>query len=602
MIKFCGPASVHEAPRSPSPAAPPLAGRGRSRAACARTPRHGGIRALPHDKARARLGTGSGARALWGEKTVDEHRPAASPAARRGRAARPFAFHPSRYAGADRGVRLYSSLPMRPNPDGKRLPSTGFDGDNMYMNENNHEFLQPNQSYTGQTAGGGGGGGGGGSTGGNGAGDEDYEIPPITPPNHPEPPLLHLMEHDSAGYLCHSLPHNGLINPYSYPELPTLMMSNMLAQDSHLVSSQMPSMQEMALHHHQQQHHHQHPDGSHFDPARNHPMINSSPPILPNPMSALSQLNPQLSRSVLPHGSPSPPGSKSATPSPSSSNQEEETDPHSKITGEKRPSSEMMKPKPKPQKKKKKKDPNEPTKPVSAYALFFRDTQAAIKSQNPNATFGDVSKIVASMWDGLGEEQKQSYKRKTEAAKKEYLKALAAYRASLVSKTYNDPVETKGAQTSQASPHMMSANPPLYSVPPPPQPSSPYLGPGAFPLAELQSYAGHAPRHALSQTLSQSQMLPSISASPPSSFQISPPLHPHQQLSLHQSSLLNQPIRMQQVQSQPIISHQMGLQASLHSPPPGFFPSPVRVSEEYWGIPVSRSPWPWSRPWSGSEP
>lgn len=77
------------------------------------------------------------------------------------------------------------------------------------------------------------------------------------------------------------------------------------------------------------------------------------------------------------------------------------------ITGEKRPSSETMKPKPKPQKKKKKKDPNEPTKPVSAYALFFRDTQAAIKGQNPNATFGDVSKIVASMWDGLGEEQKQ---------------------------------------------------------------------------------------------------------------------------------------------------------------------------------------------------
>lgn len=77
------------------------------------------------------------------------------------------------------------------------------------------------------------------------------------------------------------------------------------------------------------------------------------------------------------------------------------------MTGEKRPSSEMMKPKPKPQKKKKKKDPNEPTKPVSAYALFFRDTQAHIKGQNPNATFGDVSKIVASMWDGLGEEQKQ---------------------------------------------------------------------------------------------------------------------------------------------------------------------------------------------------
>lgn len=81
----------------------------------------------------------------------------------------------------------------------------------------------------------------------------------------------------------------------------------------------------------------------------------------------------------------------------------------------------------------KKKDPNEPQKPVSAYALFFRDTQAAIKGQNPNATFGEVSKIVASMWDSLGEEQKQVYKRKTEAAKKDYLKALAAYRANQLS-------------------------------------------------------------------------------------------------------------------------------------------------------------------------
>uniref|UniRef100_A0A2K6JSA9 TOX high mobility group box family member 4 n=2 Tax=Rhinopithecus TaxID=542827 RepID=A0A2K6JSA9_RHIBE len=79
-------------------------------------------------------------------------------------------------------------------------------------------------------------------------------------------------------------------------------------------------------------------------------------------------------------------------------------------------------------KKRKKKDPNKHQKPVSAYALFFHDTQAAIKGQNPNATFGEVSKIVASMWDSLGEEQKQVYKRKTEAAKKEYLKALTAYK------------------------------------------------------------------------------------------------------------------------------------------------------------------------------
>lgn len=79
------------------------------------------------------------------------------------------------------------------------------------------------------------------SSSGGGAGDEDYEIPPITPPNHADPSLLHLMEHES-GYPFHSLPHNGLLNTYSYPELPALMMSNMLGQDTHLLSGPMHSV------------------------------------------------------------------------------------------------------------------------------------------------------------------------------------------------------------------------------------------------------------------------------------------------------------------------------------------------------------------------
>ena len=85
-------------------------------------------------------------------------------------------------------------------------------------------------------------------------------------------------------------------------------------------------------------------------------------------------------------------------------------------------------------KKSKHRDPNEPQKPVSAYALFFRDTQSGIKLRNPNSSFGEVSKHVASMWDGLDPDHKAIYKRRTETAKKEYLKRLAAYRASLVSK------------------------------------------------------------------------------------------------------------------------------------------------------------------------
>ena len=90
--------------------------------------------------------------------------------------------------------------------------------------------------------------------------------------------------------------------------------------------------------------------------------------------------------------------------------------------------------KPKVSKRRKKRDPNEPQKPVSAYALFFRDTQASIKMRNPNANFGEVSKIVAATWDGLDPDSKGAYKKRTEMAKKEYLRALAAYRANMVSK------------------------------------------------------------------------------------------------------------------------------------------------------------------------
>jgi hypothetical protein len=44
---------------------------------------------------------------------------------------------------------------------------------------------------------------------------------------------------------------------------------------------------------------------------------------------------------------------------------------------------------------------------MSAYALFFRETQASIKAQNPQASFGDVSRIVASMWESMEANTKQ---------------------------------------------------------------------------------------------------------------------------------------------------------------------------------------------------
>ncbi|CAG7716258.1 unnamed protein product [Allacma fusca] len=179
--------------------------------------------------------------------------------------------------------------------------------------------------------------------------------------------------------------------------------------------------------------------------ASQSPMGNSH--MMHHPQNTRPQQS-MMGPSAPPGRSPTNSNSSPANPETTTSDDSDDSVPVSQMTPAlKRPSPEPVDSrsmsaaaaavkKPKAQKKKKKRDPNEPQKPVSAYALFFRDTQAAIKGQNPNASFGEVSKIVASMWDALDAEHKNVYKKKTEAAKKEYLKALAAYRASLVSKTH----------------------------------------------------------------------------------------------------------------------------------------------------------------------
>ncbi|XP_030631781.1 thymocyte selection-associated high mobility group box protein TOX [Chanos chanos] len=376
-------------------------------------------------------------------------------------------------------------------------------------------------------------------------GDEDFNIPPITPPTLPEHMLAHLPESESGAYhpLCPPVSQNGL-HPFHLQsmDLPGISVPNMINQDGGLLTNSLSVMQQMV-----------NSDSRYVG----HPQVDTvrarvqSGMVPQNQLTTInqSQLNTQLGLNGNngTHGSPSPPESKSATPSPSSSVHEDENDDALKMNGaEKRAATDMAK-KPKTPKKKKKKDPNEPQKPVSAYALFFRDTQAAIKGQNPNATFGEVSKIVASMWDGLGEEQKQVYKKKTETAKKEYLKQLAAYRASLVSQNYNDPGDVKVSQASQ----MLGPKPPVFPGAGQSHPGL-YMGPPYHQQPGLSPHLPHM-QPALSRGVGSRPSAPmpgmgSMAAASPPPLQISPPLHQH--LSLHQQ------------QQQPLSNHPL----PLHSP------------------------------------
>uniref|UniRef100_A0A8C9UPU0 TOX high mobility group box family member 3 n=1 Tax=Spermophilus dauricus TaxID=99837 RepID=A0A8C9UPU0_SPEDA len=285
-------------------------------------------------------------------------------------------------------------------------------------------------------------------------GDEEFEIPPITPPPESDPALGMPDVLLPFQALSDPLPSQGSEFTPQFPpqslDLPSITISrNLVEQDGVLHSSGL----HMDQSHTQVSQYRQDPSLImrsivHMTDAARSGIMPPAQLTTINQSQLSAQLGLNLGGASMPHTSPSPPASKSATPSPSSSINEEDAEEASRAIGEKRAAPDSGK-KPKTPKKKKKKDPNEPQKPVSAYALFFRDTQAAIKGQNPNATFGEVSKIVASMWDSLGEEQKQVYKRKTEAAKKEYLKALAAYRASLVSKAAAESAEAQTIRSVQ---------------------------------------------------------------------------------------------------------------------------------------------------------
>lgn len=99
----------------------------------------------------------------------------------------------------------------------------------------------------------------------------------------------------------------------------------------------------------------------------------------------------------------------------------------------------------------KKKDPNAPASVTSAYSLFFKDTQATLKAHNPSAKFGDISRIVASMWEALGEAEKAVYKKRNEEDKIRFRREMEAYKAGLGKTEEVAPVETEATADSSAA-------------------------------------------------------------------------------------------------------------------------------------------------------
>lgn len=77
--------------------------------------------------------------------------------------------------------------------------------------------------------------------------------------------------------------------------------------------------------------------------------------------------------------------------------------------------------------KKAKKNPDEPKRGMSAFMIFSKESRNSIKTDNPEATFGEIGSLVGQAWKALNEEQKLVFTEKAAQDKQRYESDLQTY-------------------------------------------------------------------------------------------------------------------------------------------------------------------------------
>ncbi|SCZ94441.1 BZ3500_MvSof-1268-A1-R1_Chr12-2g03901 [Microbotryum saponariae] len=76
-----------------------------------------------------------------------------------------------------------------------------------------------------------------------------------------------------------------------------------------------------------------------------------------------------------------------------------------------------------------KKDPNAPKRPLSAYMYFSQENRNTVKDDNPDASFGDLGKLLGAKWKDMSDDQKKPYNKKADDDKTRYEREKASYDA-----------------------------------------------------------------------------------------------------------------------------------------------------------------------------
>jgi len=77
--------------------------------------------------------------------------------------------------------------------------------------------------------------------------------------------------------------------------------------------------------------------------------------------------------------------------------------------------------------RKTKKDKNAPKRALSAYMFFSQDWRERVKAENPDASFGEIGKLLGTKWKELDEEEKKPYVEQAEQDKERAEREKKAY-------------------------------------------------------------------------------------------------------------------------------------------------------------------------------
>jgi HMG (high mobility group) box len=79
--------------------------------------------------------------------------------------------------------------------------------------------------------------------------------------------------------------------------------------------------------------------------------------------------------------------------------------------------------------KKAKKDPAAPKRNMSAYFLYSIDARPKVKDAHPEASFGDIARIISSQFKSLSDKERAKWDAKAVADKERYTSQMHDYKS-----------------------------------------------------------------------------------------------------------------------------------------------------------------------------